>query len=149
MNKKLNLIWLFSLLMMVQVCFVSCNKDDDEDTVSVADLKTAIIGTWKSVTMSADIDGKKFEQNSTDQFYSIIEFKSDGSYVATDLIDGEKDTDNGTWKLDGDKLIFDNDVEDALLITIKGNTLTTTEEDTYKEDGEEHHEKYVITYKKQ
>ena len=106
MNKKLNLIWLFSLLMMVQVCFVSCNKDDDEDTVSVSDLNTTIISTWKSVSMSEYVDGKKFNETTcSDDYYFLIEFKSDGTYAATDLIEGEKDTYDGTWKLDGDKLI--------------------------------------------
>lgn len=67
MNKKINLIWLLSLLMMVQVGFLSCNKDDDDDEVSTADLKTALIGSWKKVSHVSYVDGK--ESTDFSQYY--------------------------------------------------------------------------------
>ena len=61
MNNKKNLLWLLSLLMIVSVSFVSCNKDDDDNDV---DLNTAIIGTWKSVSDILYIDGVKDDDES-------------------------------------------------------------------------------------
>lgn len=154
MNKKINLIWLFSLLMMVQVGFVSCNKDDDDDAVSTADLKTSIIGVWKEMSEVWYIDGKEVDDTEyeySDDDYTVEEFKSDGTYVESEYINGKVDTSeeyHGTWKLEGDMLTQDGDY--TVQVTIKGNTLKTTEEwsDTGN-DNKVHTIKVVCTFIKQ
>lgn len=158
MNKKINLIWLLSLLMMVQVGFVSCNKDDDDDVVvSTADLKTAIIGTWKELSDELYMDNKVVKEESIyhdDNNYYVFEFKSDGTYLDRKFKDG-KEVENydysGTWTLDGDKITFSNEPDDIRKVTIKGNTLTLSYDDgSYTDDsGVEHKFTIVCTYKKQ
>lgn len=155
MNKK-NLLWLLSLLMIVQVSFVSCNKDDDDDEVSVADLKTSFIGVWKEISDVWYVDGKEIKGESdyyTDEEYYTEEFKSDGTYLGLHYENGKEDTSyktHGTWKLEGDKLIYDDDVQWPVQVTIKGNTLIMTEESIETgNDNKEHKIKNVCTYTKQ
>ncbi len=155
MNKK-NLLWLLSLLMMVQVSFVSCNKDDDDDEVSVADLKTSFIGVWKEISDVCYVDGKEIKEESdyyTDDEYYTEEFKSDGTYLGLHYENGKEDTSyktHGTWKLEGDILIYDDDDDYPEKVTIKGNTLILTEEWTdTDDDNKEHKIKIVCTYTKQ
>jgi len=154
MNKK-NLLWLLSLLMIVQVSFVSCNKDDDDDEVSPADIKTAIIGTWKSVSIECYYDGVKDDEEteiSDDNNYELEEFKSDGtfsySYYYNDV---KEDGSTGTWTIDGSKItyIYSNGEKEEYTVTIKGNTRIDTAEDVYNEQDGEHTYKEVFTYTRQ
>ena len=148
MNKKKNLLWLLSLLMIVSVSFTSCNKDDDDDV----DLKTAIIGKWKSVSDVYYVDGKEIRDESvyyTDDRYYVDELKSDGTYLDLRFVNGvldEKENDLGEWKLEGDTLIFDDDME--YKVTINGNTLILTTEWTETDDGVAQKWKIVETYTK-
>ena len=157
MNKKKNLLWLLSLLMIVSVSFTSCNKDDDDDdVVSVADLKTALIGTWKELSDELYLDNKVVEDESIyhdDKNYYEYEFKSDGTYVNRKYEDGkmvETYDYSGTWTLNGDQLKFDNDSEIQQVI-IKGNTLILSSDDgSFTDDkGVKHGYKIVCTYTKQ
>ena len=155
MNKKKNLLWLLSLLMIVSVSFTSCNKDDDDDVVPVADLKTAIIGKWKSVSDVVYVDGKEIRDESeyyTDDKYYVDELKSDGTYLDLRFVNGKRDPSyktHGTWELKGDILIYDNDEDYPCKVTIKGNTLIMIEEDTFvDDDNKEHTLKNVCTYTK-
>ena len=158
MNKK-NLLWLLSLLMMVQVSFVSCNKDDDDedDVVPISDLKTAIIGTWKELSDELYMDNKVVKEESIyhdDINYYEFEFKSDGTYLDRKFKDG-KEVENydydGTWTLDGDKITFSNEPSSVRQVTIKGNTLILSYDDGSftDESGLEHKFTIVCTYKKQ
>ena len=160
MNKKINLIWLLSLLMMVQVCFVSCHKDDDDDVVvSTADLKTALIGSWKQVSDVYYEDGKESSLDSEyydDNTYYVNVFNSDGTYSGYGVLNGKIDENkefwrsiHGDWKLDGNKLIYDDDDEYFEIVSIKGNTLTLTcEWDDEDGDGKKVKCKEVETFKK-
>ena len=130
MNKKKNLLWLLSLLMIVSVSFTSCNKDDDDDV----DLKTAIIGKWKSVSDVYYVDGVDdgdpdiYDEN----YYYLLEYKSDGTYTNTLFQNGEESKHSGgagTWKIEGNKLIckdIRDDDEEETRVTINGNTLIET-----------------------
>lgn len=156
MNKN-NLLWLLSLLMIVSVSFTSCNKDDDDDV----DLKSAIIGTWKSVSIVYYVDGKDDEdpEISDDNDYGLVEFKSDGTFSSYYFYEGEKDNPTtGTWKIEGDKLItksdkkrtYDNEEESEGRLSINGKTLMLTFEYVENRDGEnEHTYKEVYTYARQ
>ena len=158
MNKK-NLLWLLSLLMIVSVSFVSCNKDDDDNDV---DLNTAIIGTWKSVSDIWYIDGVKDDDKSgiSDDNNTVYEFKSDGtgsSVTYTNLIGDISNT--FTWKIDGSNLILTNNNygETKSQITIKENTLIITSESVIPRemgkllvgDDKEHTLKTINTFAKQ
>ena len=158
MNKK-NLLWLLSLLLIVSVSFVSCNKDDDDNDV---DLNTAIIGTWKSVSHVLYIDGVKDDDESEisdDDNNTVYEFKSDGtgsSVIYTNLGDVSN---TFTWKIDGSNLILthNNNGETKVQITIKGNTLIITSESIISGemgkllvgDDKEHTVKIINTFAKQ
>ena len=156
MNKKKNLLWLLSLLMIVSVSFTSCNKDDDDDD----DLKTAIIGKWKSVSNVFYVDGVKDDEESEiadDGYYSVVEFKSDGTYLTNQYEDGKKvKSYTGTWKVEGTKLISKNDVDsdepenEVTHMSINGNTLISTYEDEYTgADDKKHTLKIVSTLVRQ
>ena len=130
---------------MVQVGFVSCNKDDDDDEVSTADLKTALIGSWKKVSHVSYVDGKEstdFSQYYDDDDYYVEVFNSDGTFSGYGVVDGKKDEEgdswrliNGKWQLDGDKLKYDVDDEYHFydeciyIVSIKDNTLTLTRDE--------------------
>ena len=160
MNNKKNLLWLLSLLMIVSVSFVSCNKDDDDNDV---DLNTAIIGTWKSVSEILYIDGVKDDEESEisdDDNNTVYEFKSDGtgsSVTYTNLISDISYT--FTWKIDGSNLILTNNNygETKAQITIKENTLIITSESVISGevgkillgDDKEHTVKTIRTFAKQ
>ena len=159
MNNKKNLLWLLSLLLIVSVSFVSCNKDDDDNDV---DLNTAIIGTWKSVSHIMYIDGVKDDDKSgisDDDSNSVYEFKSDGtgsSVIYTKLGDVSN---TFTWKIDGSNLIINhnNNGETKGQIIIKENTLIITSESVISGemgkilvgDDKEHTVKTISTFAKQ
>lgn len=157
MNKKNYLIWLLSLLMIVSVSFVSCNKDDVDNDV---DLNTAIIGTWKSVSDIWYIDGVKDDDKSgiSDDNNTVYEFKSDGT--GSSVIYTLRDISNTfTWKIDGSNLIITNNNNGGTKsqITIKENTLIITSESVISGemgkllvgDDKEHTVKIIRTFAKQ
>ena len=115
MNKKLNYAWLLSLLMIFSITFVSCSKDDDEDSIKQEDL----IGTWKGEKEVLEAAGDS-EDQSLDE---TIEFKNDGTYT---LKEEGFSAENGKWTLSGSKLKIGEDEYNA---SISGKKLTLTSED--------------------
>jgi hypothetical protein len=118
--KKQNLVWLFSLLIIVSACFVSCNKDDDGDDNKVnAD---AIYAMWQPVSVEGYyiLEGEKQKNNVTltgSSVYDGLSFTLYGVSGKVSYYDGS----------DPQKLVFDFDET----FSLNGTTLKCGS-DTYK-----------------
>lgn len=148
MKKKLNL-WavLFGLFLCVgNMSLVSCSDDDDEDVPGddVAISEANLVGTWKwtaakiwdiedgywDVT-NGHIDGYDGEIN---LFYT---FNADGTFNV--VCDNDRFFEggpvNGTWSLEGNKIILTN-IEESAIATIKKLTSAALvlEIEIYEED---------------
>lgn len=101
--------YLFLLFAFVSVAVFSCSKDDDNN--SQPD-NAKIVGTWNAQSVHTVIETKddeeKFEETNTYEDdggdYSTITFKSDGSYTAKSVADGQTESSRGTYSLKKGKL---------------------------------------------
>lgn len=86
---------MFILLLssvIVSVCSISCNKNEEEDSVEKVSLKQQLIGLWKSEFNYADYatgkSGYPFGSN-----WIYFELKKDGTVVTySAIVDNEKHT---------------------------------------------------------
>ena len=101
--------------MIFSITFVSCSKDDDEDSIKQEDL----IGTWKGEKEVLEAAGGS-EDLSLDE---TIEFKGDGNYI---LKEEGTTIGSGKWSLSGSKLEIGETEYNA---SISGKKLTLTSED--------------------
>ena len=143
MRTKFNFFAILCVIaIVVSTVFTSCNKDDDDS--GSTDPKD-LVGTWKLLSeewWEKDADGESEHDKETfdaDDVF-LITFNSNGTY----LVDDNGDTTTGTWKTDGNKLIW-NRGSYNWTFSVKGKTLTLTYEDT--EDGD--WEKSVSTLQRQ
>ena len=127
------------LLAALVLClgFVGCDKDDNSENS-----KESIVGKWYMVNDKGyyhDTDGERVDYDDSytkDNTQLYWEFFSDKTAIGTDLEDQDEPVYmNVTWKINGDKLIMNNNT--AQSVTIKSLTATTlvTYESGIDEDG--------------
>lgn len=127
------------MLTIVGVGHLSCMKDDPDDNPEWALDASLLIGRWKTT----------FEKND----YEIVEFKSDKTYIAEGVYDGEYEKGYGMWSLDAQTQILtliredgNEDVEITKLtkteLVFAGSVYRRIEtEDDYTEDDQESHKR--------
>lgn len=103
--KNFRITALALVLLMAMVCLTGCGND--------------IVGKW-SLTGGAAFD--ELMGMGTVEF----EFKKDGAMAMTVSALGMSETQEGTWKADGDKLVMttDGDVSDECTFKVDGDSLT-------------------------
>lgn len=105
--------------------FSSCSKDDDD----------SIVGQWKLETMKIEGSGVSINVNVAELGGSdIIEFKSDGTYVATSVDeDGDTEVVKGKYSVNGSVLTatYDDGDSEKINFSLSGNTLEFYEEGYY------------------
>lgn len=131
MKKYLNIL-VAVMLAAVSFGLTGCGSDDDEP-VSI-DSKD-LIGTWECDLVKAGVEAMSDFYESGEE---LMQFRADGTVVAVDVLvlkddfvfDGEKvdiDVTYGTWRTDGNKIIFDYDDEPEIgTFKVKGNKLELT-----------------------
>lgn len=96
-NKKFwNIVTVFAVMFFAAFAFISCGDDDDNDGVN------PLIGSW------AREDASLSEPAPGDGLFSVLTFKSDGTYVQTwvDCVGGEvtKEYNFGRWQSEGSRI---------------------------------------------
>lgn len=142
--KKTSLLWLFALLLVLPLGFVSCSDDDDEGPGSAEEL----VGVWEPVygRFIEKVDGKvvyEFEgalsvedgdvertRLNADGTYDIAEFRNN-QWIWTSEV--------GEWSYSGNKITmkekYDTETEVATIKSFTGNKLAIEFEDTYTDSG--------------
>ena len=104
----------FSILVSLLV-LASCGGSAESDIVSVWKIDVSSIdlklGDGFPEEMKAMVEGQKAEMTgNTEEMDGItIEFKEGGTFVVAKK--GEKENQEGTWKIDGDKLVLTAEVD--------------------------------------
>lgn len=118
MKKTFRFFGMMLCIMLTAVCFTACGDDDGDDDSS-------IVGTWQLVEEEG--------------YETLTTFKANGTVISTekDLDDGDEYTDTGRYTFDGEILTiwWDDEPEDdpdIYRVTIKGDRLTTYDEDGYQ-----------------
>ncbi len=132
MKKYLN-VMVAVMLAAVSFSLSGCGSDDDEPGGS-SDGKE-LIGTWECDLVKAGVEAMSEFYESGEE---LIQFRADGTVVAVDVLvykdeyvyDGEKediDVSYGTWRTEGNKIIFNYDDEPEVgTYKVKGKTLELT-----------------------
>ena len=128
----------FSLGLIATVlaafAFTRCSKVDDDD----------IVGKWKLETMKLEGSGVSISFSAEDMGGTdIIEFKSDGTYVSTSEMDGEKEVVKGKYSVNGSVLTatYDDGDSEKINFSVSGNTLVLYEEGYYDMLNDEMYDK--------
>ncbi|MBD8346359.1 MULTISPECIES: lipocalin family protein [unclassified Dysgonomonas] len=128
--KKVVNIFLFALVFGIG--FASCSSDDDDNPKP--DINP-VAGTWKFTELTADVEA--VDSLLTDSVTNYIDsmkvavkrtyvFKMDGTYENNPGDEGE--VIKGKYKVDGDKIIFDDKTDSAIAYTFKSDTLKASED---------------------
>ena len=133
--KKINFLWLVSILMLLPIGFVSCSDDDDEGVGSASDL----VGTWEvthNVWYEKENGVKKDGDTDDDKGDLRIIFKEDGTYIS-----GEKDEDGNwdwdepcSWSYKDGKLTSTDKYGESETITLKELTSSKLVWEEYEEE---------------
>lgn len=108
--KKINFLWLISILMLLPTSFISCSDDDDEEVVGDF---AELLGTWQLTRVDGwelcDEHGKDdLTEIVSEDEASFYDFKEDGTYR-------EYWFDDGGWSNSG-TYVFD---KEAKTLTVK------------------------------
>ena len=106
--------------------FTSCSKDDDDDA--------SIVGKWQYTSMKIEGNGVTLSFEAEEGEIEIIEFKSDGTYVSTSEMGGDKEVVTGKYSTNGDVITVTDDKfkeEEKMKFSLSGNTLVFFEEGYY------------------
>ncbi|PXV69055.1 hypothetical protein CLV62_101324 [Dysgonomonas alginatilytica] len=129
--KKVVNIFLFALVFGIG--FASCSSDDDDNNPK-PDINL-VAGTWKFTELTADVEA--VDSLLTDSVTHYIDsmkvavkrtyvFELDGTYENNPGDEGE--VIKGKYKVDGDKIIFDDKTDSAIAYTFKTDTLKASED---------------------
>lgn len=109
---KTNKIWSILAMLVVSVTvvfFTSCSSDDDGDGSKDINVQE-VVGTWTCTASTDKVDGKSITGYMVGESITISE---DGKFSST-----ASSIDNGTWKLDGNKMSAKNTYGDTFSATI-------------------------------
>lgn len=143
----------FLSLLLLTFCilfFSACKKDEELST------KDKLVGKWNYESVKfEEYENEKLVDSGSDSITgATIEFKDNETYVATSTDkDGDVDTSNGTWKLEGNTLkmgeIGDINTMEIKEITGKKMVLLYEEKGIGIEDGINYRYTGETTFKKQ
>lgn len=109
--KKLNYLWMLSLLMFVSINFSACSDGNDD----VLDSSTELVGLWESVSYEGweKEDGEIIDEWDEKDDESRIHFKVDGTWVTYEYWQGDWNLcDIGTWEYKDNKVYTTYDDEE-------------------------------------
>ena len=137
--KKINFLWLVSILMLLPIGFVSCSDDDDEVGSDEIGSSANLVGVWELVPDKTWVKENGEIIYDTDEGSSIvIEFKADGTW---NLVYEE---DEGTWNYKNGVLTTSGIEDDGEIYstrsTVKELTATKLVIEGYEEGIFEHAE---------
>lgn len=119
----------FQVLIVALLC-IGITACDNEGESSPQDDPSALVGVWN---VAAAVTANCTDASENGSFALIctatdclsVEFKSDGTFVGTELEDGVTFTENGTYSVSGDQLtITQGGMAEVATFSIDGNTLT-------------------------
>ena len=116
---------LLSMLLVFSFLFtIGC--DDDEAT----DETNPLVGVWNMVSYSVSGDGLNITQEADANNSLVFVLSEGGTYSFQGTLDGESNSETGTWSTTGSTLtLVTEDVEDGTVTdnfsyTLSGNNLT-------------------------
>ncbi len=134
--KKINFLWLVSILMLLPIGFVSCSDDDDEGVGSASDL----VGTWE-MTLNVWYEKKNGEivdEGTDDEGGLRIIFKEDGTYMAGEYSDGNWDWEGPySWSYKDGKVTSIDEYGESSTVTLKELTSSKVVWEGYEKYTEE------------
>jgi len=118
---------LLSMLLVFSFLFtIGC--DDDEAT----DETNPLVGVWNMVSYSVSGDGLNITQEADANNSLVFVLSEGGTYSFQGTLDGESNSETGTWSTTGSTLtLITEDVEDGTVTdifsyTLSGNDMTMT-----------------------
>ena len=118
---------LLSMLLVFSFLFtIGC--DDDEAT----DETNPLVGVWNMVSYSVSGDGLNITQEADANNSLVLVLSEGGTYSFQGTLDGESNSETGTWSTTGSTLtLITEDVEDGTVTdifsyTLSGNDMTMT-----------------------
>jgi len=118
---------LLSMLLVFSFLFtIGC--DDDEAT----DETNPLVGVWNMVSYSVSGDGLNITQEADANNSLVFVLSEGGTYSFQGTIDGDSNSETGTWSTTGSTLtLITEDVEDGTVTdifsyTLSGNDMTMT-----------------------
>ena len=144
--KKINFLWLVSILMLLPIGFVSCSDDDDEVGSDEIGSSANLVGVWKLVPDKTWVKENGEIIYDTDEGSSlVIEFKADGTWNMVGHYTGEYlvyEEDEGTWNYKNGVLTTSGIEDDGEIYstrsTVKELTATKLVIEGYEEGIFEH-----------
>ncbi len=106
-------VFVFSLLALIT--FAGCKKYEDGPTISLASKKARLVNVWK--LDKAFVNGTELTLT-TDDKDDYTEFKKDGVYSETTVVNNVSNTTTGTWDFD--------DSKDNVIISYTYGSITVT-----------------------
>lgn len=150
--KKINFLWLISILMLIPISFTSCSDDDDE--IGSA---SELVGTWEIVsrTYQQKEGGKVIEEGTENDNDSRVTFNEDGTCKVAEYYNNKWDWDqSGTWSYKNGKItirITDEDESWSRTATVKELTsskLVFEYINKYTKDGTSYEDYELKEYRK-
>lgn len=150
--RKINFLWLISILMLMPISFTSCSDDDDE-IGSVSEL----VGTWEIVsrTYQWKEDGKVTEEGTESDNDLRITFNEDGTCKAAEYYNNKWNEDEpGTWSYKNGKITIRSTYEGeswsetATVKELTSSKLVLEYIDKYTEDGTSYEDYELSEYRK-
>ena len=118
---------LLSMLLVFSFLFtIGC--DDDEAT----DETNPLVGVYNMVSYSVSVDGLNITQEADANNSLVLVLSEGGTYSFQGTLDGESNSETGTWSTTGSTLtLITEDVEDGTVTdifsyTLSGNDMTMT-----------------------
>ncbi len=153
--KKLNQFFVYAVVLVATVCFVSCSDDDDDDLGGDA---SKLYGLWEPIHAEGyergggEDDSWNYDLNASNNFddYERVEFIDGNTYKSYEYQSGSwRISESGTFAVKGNQVIVDGDVENPGIITSINDSrlvVEVTEKDTYEGGEYTFYEK--VTYKR-
>lgn len=138
--KKINILWLISILMLLPISLVSCSDDDEEGVGSASEL----VGTWECTYdyYYEKMNGKILYEEENDDIGHRIKFNADGTCYS----DGELA--NWSYKDGAIHIKSSEGVEYYPVKNLTSTELTIEAYEKFKEDGDTYEYYQKMIYKK-
>lgn len=137
--KKINFLWLVSILMLLPISFVSCS-DDDEDAGSASEL----VGTWECTYdyYYEKMNGEILYEEENDDIGHRITFNADGT------CDSDGESANWSYKDGAIHIKSSEGVEYYPVKNLTSTEFTLEAYEKFKEDGDTYEYYQKMIYKK-